>query len=225
MDLPIKIVDRHFVCSLYAKLMALYLYLLPPSSSHPTPVMPPVYSQALWWRGVIVREEGPAAAVELRGETLIYGQVLRIYQLCSQSNDIDKELTAFYHRLLARGYHPHQILPLLKKAINNACTYLTCTDDKQCFITQAKETASKQRVFFHLPFHPQLRPLLRSNASGASMSPNHQENHRFHIPVRQLIVAYRQYLNLHNDNVLSYRKLRQCKGPKVSSYLSNSRGK
>ncbi len=33
MDPKIKIVDRHFVCSLYAKPMALYLYL-PPNSSH-----------------------------------------------------------------------------------------------------------------------------------------------------------------------------------------------
>jgi hypothetical protein len=105
--------------------------------------MPPVYSQALWWRRVIVREEGHAAAVELRGETIIYGQVLRIYQLCSHSKDIDKELGAFYHHLLARGYHPHQILPLLEKAINNACTYLSHTDDKQHFIMQAKETVSK----------------------------------------------------------------------------------
>jgi hypothetical protein len=38
MDLKIKIMDRHFVCSLYAKLMALYLYL-PPNSSHSPSVL------------------------------------------------------------------------------------------------------------------------------------------------------------------------------------------
>jgi hypothetical protein len=42
MDLKIKIVDKRFDCSLYAKPMALYLYLPPPLL-----VIPLVYSRAL----------------------------------------------------------------------------------------------------------------------------------------------------------------------------------
>jgi len=129
MDLTIKIINRRFVNLLYTKLMVLYLYI-PPNSSH--------------------------APGTLTG--LIYGQVLRIYQLCSLSKDINKELTAFYRRLLARGYHARQILLLLEKAIDNACAHLSRTDEERRFIAQTTEEASQQRLFFHLPFHPQLPP-------------------------------------------------------------------
>ena len=116
-DLTIKIANRRFIALLYVKPMALYLYI-PPNSSH--------------------------APGTLTG--LVYGQVLRIYQLCSLSlsTDIDKELVAFYRRLLARGYHARQILPLFKKAIDNACTHLSRMDEEKRFIMQAKEEASKQ---------------------------------------------------------------------------------
>jgi hypothetical protein len=71
MDLTIKIVDRRFICSLYAKPMALYLYL-PPNSSHAPGVL----------------------------TGLLYRQVLQIYQLCSCSKDINTKLAAFYRLLL-----------------------------------------------------------------------------------------------------------------------------
>ncbi len=203
MDLKIEIMDRRFVCSLYAKPMALYLYL-PSNSSHAPGVL----------------------------TGLVYGQVLQIYQLCSCSKDIDTKLAAFYHCLLAQGYHPHQILPLLKKAIDNACTHLSCTNDEQHFIAQTKEAASKQQVFFHLPFHPQLLLLAKIQClwcQHVSAPPGKPQLHQlcnaegFYIPVHQLIVAYPRDLNL--GNVLSYRKLCQRKGPKVSSYLCNFRCK
>ena len=115
--------------------------------------------------------------------------------------------------------------------MDNTCTYLSGTDDEQCFITQAKETASQQRVF-HLPFHPHSpavcqdpTPRCQHVSEPSGKPPLHQlcNAEVVHIPVRQLIAAYHQHFYLHN--VLSYRKLCQCKGLKVSSYLSNSRGK
>jgi hypothetical protein len=115
MDLTIEIVNRRFVTSLYAKPMALYLYI-PPNSSH--------------------------APGTLTG--LVYSQVLLIYQLCSLSTDINKELATFYRRLLARGYHPRQILPLFEKAIYNVCAHLSRTDEEKHFIAQAKEKALQQ---------------------------------------------------------------------------------
>jgi hypothetical protein len=95
--------------------MALYLYI-PPNSSH--------------------------APGTLTG--LVYGQVLRIYQLCSLKTDIDEELTAFYRRLLARGYHARQILSLFEKAIDNVCTHLSSKNEEKHFITQTKEEALQQ---------------------------------------------------------------------------------
>ena len=115
MDLTIKTINRRFVTSLYAKPIALYLYI-PPNSSHAPGIL----------------------------TGLVYDQVLRIYQLCSLSTDIDKELAAFYRRLLARGYHTRQILPLLEKAIVNACAHLSRTNEEKRFIAQAKEEALQQ---------------------------------------------------------------------------------
>ena len=98
MDMTIKISGSRLVTALYAKPMALYQYI-PPTSCHP-----------------------PGA---LTG--LVFGQVLRIFQLCSRNQDIDSELSAFYHRLLARGYKSVDIVPLLIKGIDNANHYLSLT--------------------------------------------------------------------------------------------------
>jgi hypothetical protein len=104
-------------------------------------------------------------------------------------------------------------------------------DDEQRFIPQAKEAASKQQVLFHLPFHPQLPPsaeiqhLWHHHVSAPPGKPQlHQlcNAEGLHIPVSQLIVAHCQDPNL--GTILSYRKLCQRKGPKVSSYLGTFRG-
>jgi hypothetical protein len=84
------------VATIYAKPLALYQYI-PPNSCH----LPGI----------------------LTG--LIYGQVLQIYQLCSLSEDIDKELSLFYKRLLNPGYLTPKLIPLFEKGINNAISYLS----------------------------------------------------------------------------------------------------
>ncbi|KAL7538519.1 LOW QUALITY PROTEIN: hypothetical protein ACHAXR_010950 [Thalassiosira sp. AJA248-18] len=83
----------------YAKPLALYLYI-PPHSCH-TP-------------GVL--------------SGLIFGQVLRIYQL--REKDIESELKIFFTftRLLDRGYHSSNTQPIFSKAINNALCYLLQRD-------------------------------------------------------------------------------------------------
>jgi hypothetical protein len=73
MDLRVKIVDDKIVTSLYAKPLALHLYL-PPHSCHAP--------------GVV--------------SGLVFGNVLQIYQLSSLATDIKKELKLFLHRLLDR---------------------------------------------------------------------------------------------------------------------------
>jgi hypothetical protein len=182
MDLTIKIIDKRFVTLLYAKPMALYLYI-PPNSSH----APGIFTG------------------------LVYKQVLRIYQLCSQSTDIDIELASFYCCLLARGHHPRQLIPLLKKVVDNACTYLSHMDDQQRFIAQAKEAALQQQIFFHLPFHPQLPPSAEIQrlwcqhiSAPPGQPPLHQPQNAegYPFPVKQLVIAYRRDLSL--GNVFTY---------------------
>ncbi len=90
------------ITTLYAKAMAPCQYI-PPTSCHP-----------------------PGA---LTG--LVFGQVLRILQLCSRDQDINSELAAFYHRLLDRGYKAASIIPLLIKGIDKANYYLSLTKAQQ----------------------------------------------------------------------------------------------
>jgi hypothetical protein len=71
MDLQLKIVGRKIVTSLYTKPMALHLYP-PPHSCHAPGVL----------------------------SGLIFGNVLRICQLCSDAQDVVKEIKLFLHRLL-----------------------------------------------------------------------------------------------------------------------------
>jgi len=75
MDLRLKIEGRHITTSLYAKPMALHLYL-PPHSCHAPGVL----------------------------SGLVFVNVLRIHQLCLDAKDVMKELKLFFHRLLDRGY-------------------------------------------------------------------------------------------------------------------------
>ena len=106
--------------------MALYQYI-PPSSCHPPGVL----------------------------TGLIFGKILQIYQFCSLSNNINKELSLFYWRLLIRGYKPDNLLPLLKKSINNVITYLSLSPGQREAKKNAKIGRLDQRIFLHLPYHPQ----------------------------------------------------------------------
>ena len=98
MDLHLKIEGKRIKSPLYAKPMALHLYL-PPHSCHAPGVLP----------------------------GLIFGNVFCIHQLCSNVKDIEKELKLFFHQLLDRGYQSNQLTPPFQQAINNAKAYLQRT--------------------------------------------------------------------------------------------------
>ena len=125
-DMTIQVKGEKIVTTIYAKPLALYQYI-PPNSCHP-----------------------PGA---LTG--LIFGQILQIYQLCSHSKDINKELSLLHTRLLTRGYASNKLLPLVKKGINNAISYLSQTSEQRDAIKKAKIGKSNKRIFFHIPYHPQ----------------------------------------------------------------------
>jgi hypothetical protein len=69
MDMTIQVEGEKIVTTIYAKPLALYQYI-PPNSCHPPGVL----------------------------TSLIFGQILRIYQLCSHSKDIDRELSLLHTR-------------------------------------------------------------------------------------------------------------------------------
>ncbi len=130
MDMRIQIIDDKLVTTIYAKPLALYQYI-PLNSCH----LPGV----------------------LTG--LVYGQILRIYQLCSLSEDIDKELSLFYKRLLNRGYLTPKLIPLFEKGINNAILYLSLTPQQQELQAKTKMGKLDERILFNIPYHHQNPPL------------------------------------------------------------------
>jgi hypothetical protein len=197
MDMTIQIEEGKIVTALYAKPMALYQYI-PPNSCHPPGVL----------------------------TGLVYGQILRIYQLCSKSTDIDKELLQFYKRLVDRGYSRDKLLPLFEKGVDNATDYILMTLEQREARKKAKVGKSDERIFLHIPFHPQnpssgnlqhlWNDLIYSPPGEENL--NRLKNHLGHrVPIKRLIVAYRRNPNI--ANLTSYRKLSSRTGLKVSSFI------
>lgn len=197
MDLTISIKAGRFMFTLFEKPLNLYLYI-PPNSSHPP--------------GCITG--------------LIFGNVFRIYQLCSEEKDIHNRLRVFFRRLRACNYTPEALLPLFIKAVDNAKNYLQRSDAEHEARKLAKEEDSKQQVFLHLPYHPRDPPskevqrLWRSYVA----SPDYMEplaevtNHNdARIGICRLTIAYHRAPNL--GNLFSVRKFQKLEGPNVSSFL------
>ena len=185
MDMTITIDNNCITTTLYEKSMNLYLYI-PPHSSHPP--------------GVLLG--------------LIYGNIFRIHNLCSNPTEKQRLIAAFFQRLVVRGYKPTQILPLFQKAAE--------TVHKKRLVTNELDRKS---VFFHLPYHPDnpnsrdIRQLWTTHL----LKPKYKQTLQHLAGVERLIVAYRRPQNL--GNLLSARILQTHNGPSVSSYrITNHEG-
>ena len=198
MDLTVKLTAGRFTTSLYAKPLALHLYL-PPSSCHAP--------------GVLCG--------------LINGHILRITQLCSSQSDQDREIALFYDRLMARGYTSQQIRPLLSTALDRISTPTTTWDIRRRARKTTRAPTDRQ-IFLHLPYHPKSPSAHNiqcvwntSFFTPAGDRPITQLQNRdgYNIPIQQLTVAYSRHPNL--GNLLSYRRLETRTGLKVSSFVGD----
>ncbi len=197
MDMTLRFEGERLVTTIYAKPMALYQYIWP-NPCHPLRVL----------------------------TSLIFGQIFWIYQLCSLSQDINKELSLFYKHLLNRGYTSTNLLPLFKKGINNAISYLSHSLEQQEARKKAKVGQLDEQIFLHLPYHPQnpSSRFIQSLWQNLIFSlPGQEEltkmtNHKgHHVPIKRLIVAYHPNPNLANLN--SYRKLSMRTRLKPSTFI------
>ncbi len=197
MDMTIQVEGKKIITTIYAKPMALYQYI-PPNSCHPPRVL----------------------------TGFIFGQILWIHQLCSQSKDINKELSLFHTCLQNRGYASKKLLPLFEKCINNAIFYLSQTQEQRDAIKKAKIGKLDQGIFLHIHYHPQ------NPSSGFDqklwqnlvLSPPGKENlnqltnwEGHHVPIKRLIIAYHPNPNLANLNL--YQKLSVHTGLKPSTFF------
>ena len=197
MDMTISIVDGHIDTTLFEKPLALHLYL-PPHSCH-----------------------APGVTT-----STVMGKVLRVFQLCSHEADIRSKLCSFFGQLLDRGHQAKQLTSLFNRAIVNAKGYLRQTPSLRERLARQREREATRRVYLHLPYHPANPPskILQQLWQNTIFSPpgekrlNQLVNHKgAPIPVDRMIIAYSRAPNL--GNMLSYRKICNRSGPKVSSYL------
>mmetsp|Transcript_18939 Transcript_18939/g.41008 ORF Transcript_18939/g.41008 Transcript_18939/m.41008 type:complete len:639 (+) Transcript_18939:377-2293(+) len=197
MDMTLEIILGNIDTSLYEKPNALHLFI-PPNSCHAP--------------GVITSH--------------IFGNVLRIFQLCSRETVQLKELRKFFERWLDRGFDAEFITTTFTKAITNATSYLSKSEAYRRRQKQKEQEASRHRVFYHQLFHPhhpsssQIQQLWREKVFCPPGKPqlNYMLNSTGHrIQINRLTVAHHRAPNI--GNLLSYRKISNRQGPKVSSYL------
>ena len=200
MDLTVTLLDGKITTSLYAKPMALHLYL-PPTSCH-TP-------------GLTIG--------------LIHGHFYRLFMLCSHEKDIELEIYNFFNRLLDRGYSLPTLVPIFlnaeKKARVRRAQQLLLQQnlpvgrlhDTRCAALSAHTSPSlrDKSVCLHLRYHPANPPshtiqtLWRRHVlTPPGETPLFDLKNRAGLPVdvRRLIIAYSRAPNL--GNILSCRKLR-----------------
>jgi len=118
------------------------------------------------------------------------------------------------------------MIPLFDKAISNAKEYLARSDTYREHLKELKKAANKRRVFFHLPYHPDNPPtrVLQQLWREYVFSPqgelklNQLTNREGElVPIDSMVLAFSRAPNI--GNKLSYRKICNRSGPKVSSYL------
>ena len=200
MDLNVTLSDGRISTSLYAKPMALHLYL-PPTSCH-TP-------------GLTVG--------------LIHGHFYRLFMLCSHEKDIELEIYNFFNRLLDRGYSLPTLVPIFLNAENKARTrraqqlllqqnlHTGPEIDSRCTALSVHTPSSlnDKSVCLHLRYHPANPPSRTIQAlwrrhvlTPPGETPLFDLKNRagFSVDVRRLIIAYSRAPNL--GNILSCRKIK-----------------
>ena len=175
--------------SLYAKPMALHLYI-PPTSCH-----------------------APGIATGL-----VFGHFYRLYQLCSRQDDIEQEMYLFFKRLLDRGYSLSQLVPLFIAAETQAKQRVAAKHaqqtNPQSDPSRSQQTYPTTQTFFHLQYHPlnppanEIQQLWRNHILSPPGGPplNRLTNRDgFPISIDKLTVAFSRAPNL--GNLLSCQKL------------------
>jgi hypothetical protein len=189
MDLNIHLRNGRLHTSLYAKPMALHLYI-PPTSCH-----------------------APGIATGL-----VFGHFYRLHQLCSHQHNIEQEMYLFFKRLLDRGYSLSQLAPLFLAAETQGRqrieTARALQRHPQTTQSQSRDSNCSTQTFFHLQYHPSNPPargiqqLWRTHIMSPPERPhlNQLTNHDgYPITINKLTVAFSRAPNL--GNLLSCRKL------------------
>ena len=156
----------------------------------------------------------------------IFGNVLRIFRLNSNENDMIKDTVNFYNRFLARGHKRDILKPLFLKAIDNARKFIATSDDQRTAIKLQKLEMARRRLYLHIEHHPQNPPSneIQQLFSEVVLRPpgktplNEIESGTgWKIPIDAMIIASHRAPNL--GDMFSYRDISTRPGPPVSSFF------
>lgn len=200
MDLDIELQNGSVVTRVYEKPLAIYHQYIPLHSAHAPGNTP----------------------------GLVIGQVLRFYQLCTRESDAQDQLRKFYKRLRARGHTRENLLPLFRKGLHRARTFLELPLAER--LADSKMRSRKEDcVFLILPYHPndpmsyEIQRLWQSMIAEPFDEQPLSEITSLQtgepIGVNRLIIGvigYKRHQNI--GNVLSLRRFDRLPGPSVSSY-------
>ena len=183
MDLTITLKNGKIQTTLFEKSLNLYLYI-PPHSAHPPGVL----------------------------NGIIFGQIHRIFTLCSERADIKTSVNQFLVRLLQRGYQRPTVLPIFYKAIHhNSPTMIAKRALQQEGILQDSD---RKQVYLHMKYHPNNAPSYKFQQAWRKKMGNPKfrrpltslrNRMGFPIEIERMVVAYSRPLNL--GNILSYRRV------------------
>ena len=197
MDLNITLVDGRLYTSLYAKPMALHLYL-PPTSCH-----------------------APGLTVGL-----IHGHFYRLFMLCSHEKDIELEIYNFFNRLLDRGFSLPTLVPLFLNAERQARSrraqqllpqrnlHTSSHHTRYAALPVDTHSSPNNTICLHLRYHPAnpsshaIQALWRRHVlTPPGETPLYDLTNRagYRVDVRRLIIAYSRAPNL--GNILSCRNI------------------
>ena len=199
LDMTVKIdtTDGSITTSLYEKPMALFLFI-PPHSAHPP--------------GILVGH--------------IYGNLLRIFRLNSNEDDIIQDTLSFFDRFLVRGHKSEVLTPLFLKGIENARKYIATSNATRLKMKEQKLEEATRRLYLHIEYHPQnpssskIQQLFDNivlNPPGEKPLNQIEAGSGCNIPIDAMTIAYHRAPNL--GEYFSYRNISKRKGPPVSSYI------
>ena len=190
LDVLISLQDGQFHFTLHEKELNLHLYI-PSYSAHPPGLLP----------------------------GMVYGNLFRIHNLCSDPKDQQDRTRDFYNRLIRRGWKRDQLLPLFHKAIPKAKAYTGPSGDN---------AFDPGMVIFHSKFHPDDPPSgwiqsewnrLVANPPGDIPLQDIQNPYNGHRSgYTRMVVAYKRHLNL--GNLLSHKDLTKHPGPGASTFYN-----
>ena len=144
--------------------------------------------------------------------------------MCSRDADIDFWLKQFYSYLRDRGFQPKTITNSLKKAISNAFLQKSKSQLRRDKIS--KSTTTRRKLILHLQFHPSDPPAAMIQEVMEELLFNPKDGPPLNqltnslgdrIPVDGMLIAYSRAPNI--GNLLSNRRIKKRRGPKVSSFL------